>query len=381
MRRLRHSVGLLVLIVGGCPKAPRVQAPDQVGPTVSAPAHVHLRNSFDTDPSVYLGRFVPAGTTDLDETAAMPLTCSAQLEARTVGGGGVTYDETFLASQSAALRIGVPGIASASAGASRGAVVRVRYELVEKMIATPTDPGAFEACCKAAPDQCTDRYIGEFLSGTGTVYYEVSEEAGGGVEVPATAAAGADGEVELKHGTAWKRAIEFPNPVYFAFKTTENRWSATVASGGCGPWTDAPPRSSQGTYFVGISHPRATEAEARRGASLSGREQVVQFLSEEISTGRIEMTETSGAVAELTAIMNAESRLESSASGVAKRVKDEAWCIEDQATPDGALKIAKVLMFLPKEQEAALAESLLSDAASDTSGDPADPADEIEAPE
>ncbi len=39
-------------------------------------SNVHLRNSFDTDPSVYLGRFVPRDATDLDEGTAMPLTCS-----------------------------------------------------------------------------------------------------------------------------------------------------------------------------------------------------------------------------------------------------------------------------------------------------------------
>jgi hypothetical protein len=30
----------------------------------------HLRAAFDTDPSVYLGRFIPDGTADIDEAVA-----------------------------------------------------------------------------------------------------------------------------------------------------------------------------------------------------------------------------------------------------------------------------------------------------------------------
>src|SRR5690606_11432918 len=96
----------------------RVPIPDTVGPTVVAPANLFLRNSFDTDPSLYAGRFVPAGISIPDETAAMRMTCSEHLSVTKVSGGGVVYDEFFNASTDAALRVGVPLVASASVGGS-----------------------------------------------------------------------------------------------------------------------------------------------------------------------------------------------------------------------------------------------------------------------
>ncbi len=346
-----------VLAVGtGCNKAAVVGPPEGVGPTVSPQAHVYLRNSFDTDPSVYLGRFVPPDVADLDETAAMPTRCSALLEPTRIGGGGVLYDETFTASQAAALRIGVPGVASGQAGAERGAVVRVKYTLDEKLVANPSDPGAFEDCCKAAPDQCTDRYVGEFLSGTGTVYYEVNESAGLQADGAATKAAG---EFEIRHGTTWKRAIEFPNPVFFAFKTTENRFSGAT-TGGCGDWTDAPPRSTQGQYFVGISPPVATEAEARDLALTSGRSQAVRYVAESVDAGRITTTATAGEIGNLTSTLDSESTVQSAASGIANLVKDEAWCVTPEATPGGNRYLAKVLMLLPRADEAAAAAAVVA---------------------
>jgi len=342
--------------VGGCGKTGAVTPPEGVGPTVSPQAHVHLRNSFDTDPSVYLGRFVPIDAADLDETAAMPTRCSALLEPRTIGGGGVVYDETFTASQAAALRIGVPGVAGGAAGAERGAVVRVRYALTEKMVASPSDPAAFEDCCKAAADQCTERYVGEFLAGTGTVYYEVTESAGAKVD---GGAGGAAGELEMRHGTAWKRAIEFPEPVYFAFKTTENRWAQAAGAGGCGPWTDAPPSSTQGQYFVGISPPLATEAEARDLALVSGREQAVRYVAESVEAGRIVQAGTSGEIGALKSRLDSASEVRTAASGIARFVKDEAWCVTPEPTPDGNRYVAKVLMRLPRAEESAAANALL----------------------
>jgi hypothetical protein len=44
---------------------------------------------FDTDPSGYIGRFVPRGSLEVDETSAMPLMCSQYVSHRFVDGGGV----------------------------------------------------------------------------------------------------------------------------------------------------------------------------------------------------------------------------------------------------------------------------------------------------
>ena len=43
------------------------------------------------------------------------------------------------------------------------------------MVSTVAGRAPFTACCKAQPDQCSDG--GEFLQGTGAVYFEASREA------------------------------------------------------------------------------------------------------------------------------------------------------------------------------------------------------------
>ncbi len=354
---LLGALGVATLLPA-CSPGKKAYNPNNVGPTVVAPQNTFLRNAFDTDPSFYIGRFVPRDAAAIDESSAMQLTCSQHVSYRKVDGGGVIYDELFNASTEAALRVGVPLIANVDASGGQSQVIRVRYELTDKMVAVLDDPAAFEACCKQAPDQCTDRYIGEFIGGTGAVFY--SKDAGGGgsagVVLPQQ---GITGDLEFRHGMAWQRSIEFPRPVYFAFKTTENRWAgATDGIAGCGTWTDAPPRSSQGRYFVGLSMPLPTEAEARSGALQSGREQVVRYIAEGIETNSLSVRVTSGSTSALSSQLEDQAMLTSAASGVARLVKDEAWCVESQATPGGPVYVAKALMFLPKSEELAAARAV-----------------------
>ena len=142
------------------------------GPSAAPSSNVYLRNSFDTDPSIYLGRFIPRNSTDLDEGSAMPLACTQHVTHRFIEGGGVKITETMSVSTEVAARIGVPVVASAQGSGSRTGEVKVEYTLTGKMVAEVADPVAFNECCKAQPDQCTDRFVGEFLQGTGTVYRE-----------------------------------------------------------------------------------------------------------------------------------------------------------------------------------------------------------------
>src|SRR5690606_19564663 len=146
-----------------CGAAGPAAVPSQVGPSVVAPSNSFLRSAFDTDPSMYLGRFVPSEAAAVDESSAMQLVCSEHVAYREVGGGGVVYDELFNASSDAALRIGVPQVGlGVQASGSSHTTVRIRYELTRKLVAEIEDVRAFESCCKTAPDQCTDRYLGEF---------------------------------------------------------------------------------------------------------------------------------------------------------------------------------------------------------------------------
>lgn len=238
------------------------------GPSAAPSSNVFLRNSFDTDPSIYLGRFVPRTATDLDEGSAMPLACTQYVTHRFIEGGGVKITETMSVSTEVAARIGVPVVASAQGSGSRTGEVKVEYTLTGKMVADVTDPAAFNECCKSQPDQCTDRFIGEFLQGTGTVYREEARSvdvAGKGTDPQS----GVSGQAAVSHDKQWSQAIEFPNPVYFAFKVTQTPNNRATSS--CGAWVDNPPVEPGSVFFVGMSRDKKTERAARDGATRTAK--------------------------------------------------------------------------------------------------------------
>ena len=104
---------LTLILLTGCPKASGPQAP-----SMAPSSNVYLRNSLDTDPSGYIGRFLPAGLTDLDESSGMTLACSEHVGWRFVEGGGVQYSEVLNASTAVSARFGVPLVAQGSASGS-----------------------------------------------------------------------------------------------------------------------------------------------------------------------------------------------------------------------------------------------------------------------
>ena len=163
---------LVSLIFSCLPKTPTPQSVSIV-PSSS----VYLRNAFDMDPSSYIGRFVTDGDQNLDEASGMTMTCSQYITHRFVEGGGVNYNEILNVSSSVAAQVGVPIIASGKGEYSKTGSVRVQYELTGKMLSEINDPEAFANCCKEQPDQCTRRYIGEFLQGKGVVYTEMEKGA------------------------------------------------------------------------------------------------------------------------------------------------------------------------------------------------------------
>ena len=88
-------ISLLMLLVGCGPKQ------SSTGPqsmSLAPSANVHLRNSFDTDPSAYLGRFVKDSAKGVyDESSTMSLACSEHVTYRRINGGGVkvgVYNDT-----------------------------------------------------------------------------------------------------------------------------------------------------------------------------------------------------------------------------------------------------------------------------------------------
>ncbi len=251
-----------------------VKAPGAATASMAPSSNVWLRNSFDTDASSYVGRFVPAGATELDEARAMPLACSRFVTSRFVDGGGVRYAEMFQVSAEASARIGLPVVGSAEAAGGGARTARVEYTLTGKLVSEVADPVAFAECCKTSPDQCSDRYIGEFLQGTGAVLHE-ARSGGSGALSATSPASGAAGDVAVSASSQWTRAVEFPNPVYFAFKVTQTPYTQQAVST-CPAWVTAPPSTTDGVMVVGQSREVKSEAAARSGAMANAQTQIWQ---------------------------------------------------------------------------------------------------------
>ena len=205
----------------------------------------------------------------------MPLACSRFITSRFVQGGGVRYAESFQASTQVGARLGVPTVVDAKGAGGGSRSVRVEYTLTGKLIAEVSDPEAFAACCKATPDQCSDRFVGEFIQGTGAVYTEAARTVEAGVTA-APPAAKVGGEVTVAHDSAWTKAVEFPNPVYFAFKVTQTPYTTQVSS--CPAWVNAPPTTTDGMVLVGRSKAVKDDADARKAALKDAQRQLWQAI-------------------------------------------------------------------------------------------------------
>ena len=367
---------------GGPPQA----VPTTDGVPTTAPVRlavprqsVYLRASFDQDPSGALGQFIPNGTAPdaLDENVAARTRCSAFLKTTTVKASG-SFDESLNASQGVSGSLGFQPVPSAPGGGveaayGRGAAMRVRYTLTEKMRAEIADPDGFDQCCRAAPDQCADTYIGEMFRGTGEVFQFAGSEAG--FKAGGTHAQGVEGALDFKQGAAWQRVSRFEDS-YFAFRTQAARLGAKTAveaaesEASCG-WAEKVPTSLDGQYFVGLSAPAGSESGARELALRDAQVQAVKYLGESVSTS------TTAKGSALEGFLKDATLLQTAASGLTRRVKAERWCKADQhESPDGLKYVSKVLVFFPKNEiEAAArdaAEAIKSKLSADGKLTPAD---------
>ena len=352
------ALGLLAMIIPamstGC-SGNNVERPDanQIaqGPYVAgAREGVYLRASFDSDPSMYIGRFISPGVAsdEIDENRGVQTSCSQYITYREVNAAG-QFDEYYQSSTSVKASLGLqpPAISGApsgqaSVGNERTTNVRVRYNLTKKLVAHIEDFDAYNSCCESAAGACSGKYIGEFWAGEGTLFQntgratDVNVGGQGGPDLGGTAYQ-VGGDVEVADGWAWRRAITFDN-VYFAFRVVD------AEIGGCS-WIDRPPQSDEGQYFVGISPPAATEDIARTMAMRNARTQVVQYLGEAIVSESVSRANLQGYLDDETVVATA-------AEGIASRVKDERYCpAETTESPDGIQYTARVLAFFPYSEE------------------------------
>jgi hypothetical protein len=304
-------------------------------------SNVYLRSAFDTDPSTYLGRFVPTDTQNIDESMARQTRCSEFITWRRIDGGGVTYDHIFNAGTQAAANVGVPLVGGGGASASASTMIRVQYTLTDKMVAEISDPAGFEDCCRENSDSCTELFIGEFIGGTGQISCGLGQAADFNLDILSS---GVVTDISAAHGSLWRSSTTFTNPVYFAFRTTEGGG----VDAGCGDWTTAAPTSSAGEYFVGVSGnstPVYDEQDARNAALENARGQVYTWALQE--TRDASSSRTLAADGTVTA---EEMSANSSFSGVIGQLKDRNWCVQEEPTPNGPMYKAYVLTFLNQEQ-------------------------------
>ena len=329
--------------------------------TFSAAPNVFLRSSYDTDPSNYLGRFVADSTVEADDSATAESVCRQYIQPDVKDAGEVFYDEFFNATNAASLTAGLQKIISIGASVSNSKTVRVRYTLTKKMIARITDPAAYDACCKAAPDQCTKRYIGEYLMGTGATY--IGAEKARGMKAGIKAGIGIPGldvnifpELEVTNEQAWYRGTTFTKPVYFAFKLTDRLTGGDLSSICSTDWEAQVPRTSEGQWFVAKSGRTDSEATARKVAMQTAREQVVNYLGEQITTGSVKVESLGASGGAVQTSLSQEDVVQRASSGIASLVKDQCWKDRKEAAADRDYYSASVLVLLPAAEKQRAAE-------------------------
>ena len=318
MTHLQRSTSVwwpaVLMVLWGCHKQPI-----PTGPSLAPTHNIYLRTSFDTDPSDHLGRFLPDELSEFDESSGMTLACSEHVTWRFIDGGGVQTTEVLHTSSSTRARLGASGVAEATASLDHARAVRVSYTLTGKMVSIIEDPAAFAACCRVQPDQCSSRMVGEFIQGTGSVDIEIAR--GRDAQVSGLApGSNISGGVSVSDGVAWRRAVEFPQPVYFAFKATHTPYEQGAVRT-CSGWADPLPESEDGLYLRATSGPAWTEQGARQRARTALSEQALS------ATGITENTD-----------------------GINPGIHEQDWCIE-RFEHEGSIRFAAHVLGYMSHQD------------------------------
>lgn len=318
-------------------------------PNPAPTSNFYVRTTFDTDPSVYVGRFVSEDAAVIDESAARKTQCSQFITHTLVDAGGVEYDEVMGASSGVAQGL-------QHSATEDGAGVRANYVMTRKMVADISDPLAFDACCRKAEGNCTTRFISEFVEGKGSLWTPHSEF----ISMKKMAKKQKASPVELgaSGGVIWSKNRQFQNPVYFAFKVTE------VPKVDCVAMVDNPPESDKGSYFGAVSVMRPDEASAKKSAMVNVQQQIVRYIATEyedeatLSVNDRSYRYKGGGQA----LMDDEEFIRTKAEGIASKVKAELFCpVEAVDTPEGPLFQSRVLAFITNEQLEIMARQVLGE--------------------
>lgn len=348
-------VGMVALaLLSACGGSKSVQKPELGSGSVRLPQRpgLYVRSSFDSDGQSLIGRWVPDSVSeaDLDESQLATTRCSAFIKPREVKAGGRT-NEVFGANRGFGANLGVPNIAKVSAERSETDALRIDYELTTKQVAD-IDQKGLQQCCRAYPDQCQGRYIATAVSGKGFIYTATERSTGASGEGQGTASGVPFGAGAFyKDGLKWERRTDFDGQ-YFAFGLARHlAGSGPVACA----WVNRPPTSMDGEYFIGVSTPRTTEQEARDNATENAELQVISYMGKWLGEQSSSSSRSSGPAAELQTVMTDERSVSRMTEGLARFVKVEEYCPDQELTPSGKRITVKALAFLPNAQRDAAA--------------------------
>jgi hypothetical protein len=332
---------------------------------VTPSRNLHLRAAFDDNPSIYVGRFVPADVkgAELDENRASQTVCSKHFKVNEVTASQDMDELVYSSSSSsAALGVAAPGaLVNAKGERQSGGVLRVHYK-ISKKIQVVAEPDGLSACCAKNPGACTNLVVGEFLRGSGEIYASTTsaKSASGDVAVPPVAA-----QASYTDSSQWRKVQSFDN-TFFAFLPVAtgivDKGAADLAAKeakdfdkSCG-FCDRLPKSDEGVYFCGISAPSPEEQAGRDNAMQNARQQVVRYLGERIETNSKALSTTAKG------LVTDERYTTAVAKGLAQWVKDEKHCSEKENSPERR-SVHKVLTFVPNQALADSAQKALDEVA------------------
>ena len=333
--RFKVSLALLSVLGVGLLAGKKIEPPN---PTPTS--NFYIRTAFDKDPSVFLGRFVAEDAEVIDESAARKTECSQYITYTIIDAGNVEYDEVMNASTNVAAGLKIPGSnVAATLGAGGGIGVRANYTMTNKMVADISDPVAFDACCRKSEGNCTSRFVGEFIEGSGKLWTAHSQFAG--MKKLGKLQQANPFELEASGEYNWAKSRSFNTPVYFAFKITD------VPKTDCKAMVDNPPESEDGLYFGGVSRMRPDEVSAKSHALINAQQQIVRYIATSVVDESEIKTKYSGGAQ---ALIDDEEFVRTQAEGVASLVKADMYCpIEETVTSEGPQYVSRVLAFIPNE--------------------------------
>lgn len=223
---------------------------------------LHLRiPATGTTPA--LGYFLKTDGDPTRESDYQVTTCSRYISGVPGEGGGGALREIVFATTQTTARFGAPPYIGASGSNEANTSMAVDYTLNVTLDGAVTDAAGFDACCKAAPDQCPGPYISGYYKGKGGMWVLMGDErsANAGVSIPVPQLSSlVSARVQTENGWVWKNAYDFTaNDVYFAFYTRPRPATLEPPPN----WLAGDlPRSTQGTWMVGEASGLPTEPDA-----------------------------------------------------------------------------------------------------------------------